>query len=752
MDSDSNTRTAGLLASLEHLRLVVDACPYAVAMFDREMRYVFASQRWLTDHQLALSREELLGKCHYAVFQEIPAHWREIYRRGLAGEVVREDWAAFARSDGTVHWLRWEVRPWRNDAGQVQGILVYSEDVGAARRGGKEPETVAPSDGANSQYIQQQAEQSLLASETRFRGTFENAAVGIAHVGPKGQWLRVNDKLCSIVGYTRDELLMRTFQDITHPDDLDADLAYVRQVLDGVIQNYSMEKRYICGDGRLVWINLTVSLMRTAAGKPDYFISIVEDISARKAVASALYESESRFRSLADNISQLAWMADETGARFWFNRRWLDYTGMTLSAVCDWQWACVHRTSERERVVSEYRKRCAQGLPWTDTHELMNANAEPRWFLTQVVPLRDHAGRLIRWLGTHTDITTEREAQRAYERARFFELSLDMVCIADAAGAFVHLSPAFSSTLGFTREQLLGRSTLDFVHEEDRTVTAQLLRDFASKAGTCEFTRRFRCHDGTFRWLQWRWAASPGGMNYAIARDVTADRERVESLLAAEQELRNNQASLSATLRERDLLLQEIHHRVKNNLQVISSLINIQARRLDARDARIALEECKTRVEAIALVHEQLYQSKDYRQIPFSKYVRILIQNITTLSALPERRVLIEVDTDPVSLPVDKAIPCGLILNELVTNALKHAYPADAAGEVRVSVRILDKQLLLSVADDGVGMSAPTGDAEGSLGMQLIETLVEQVRGTLVVTHARGMTFCVTCPLPPRSA
>jgi PAS domain S-box-containing protein len=123
----------------------------------------------------------------------------------------------------------------------------------------------------------------LRSVEERFRATFEQAAVGIAHVGPDGRWLRVNRKLCEIVGYEHDELLALTFQDITHPADLDADLSLLGQVLAGEVDSYQIEKRYLRKDGGQIWINLTVSLVRDEQGAPDYFISVVEEIGARKA-------------------------------------------------------------------------------------------------------------------------------------------------------------------------------------------------------------------------------------------------------------------------------------------------------------------------------------------------------------------------------------------------------------------------------------------------------------------------------------
>ncbi len=138
-----------------------------------------------------------------------------------------------------------------------------------------------------------QVEATLNASEERFRATFEQAAVGIAHVAPDGTWLRVNQRLCDMVGYSREELLQLTFQDITHPDDLEADLEQLNQVLaGGRFNTYAMEKRYFRKDGLMVWVNLTVSLVRDSGGAPAYFISIVEDISARKLMEETLRQSE----------------------------------------------------------------------------------------------------------------------------------------------------------------------------------------------------------------------------------------------------------------------------------------------------------------------------------------------------------------------------------------------------------------------------------------------------------------------------
>lgn len=157
-------------------------------------------------------------------------------------------------------------------------------------------------------------------NELRFRATFEQAAVGIAHVAPNGRWLRVNQKLCNIVGYTHTELLTRTFQDITHADDLETDLAYVGQMLAGEIATYSMEKRYIHKNGSIIWINLTVALVRTDTGVPEYFISVIEDISERKKIEAAVRENELRYRTLIHLLPSAVYTCDAQGYITLYNR------------------------------------------------------------------------------------------------------------------------------------------------------------------------------------------------------------------------------------------------------------------------------------------------------------------------------------------------------------------------------------------------------------------------------------------------
>src|SRR5262245_52545995 len=185
------------------------------------------------------------------------------------------------------------------------------------------------SDDAQSPKSQKNIE-AIRDSEARFRAIFENAAVGIARVDPDGRWLEVNQRLCDIVGYAREEMMAKSFADITHPDDLDADWNHARRLLSNEIDNYSMEKRYYRKDGSIVWGNLTVSLMRKVDGSPDYFISCIEDISARKRTEEKLREREERLR-LASRAAELGVFEWDVPADrlFWENDRMYEIFGHT---------------------------------------------------------------------------------------------------------------------------------------------------------------------------------------------------------------------------------------------------------------------------------------------------------------------------------------------------------------------------------------------------------------------------------------
>ncbi len=264
-----------------------------------------------------------------------------------------------------------------------------------------------------------QSNAALRESEARFRGTFEIAAVGVANVSPEGHFTLVNDRLCQILGYSREELLQRTFAQITHPDDLDADWQHVHELLAGTAATYSMEKRYFHKSGRLVWANLTVSLLRDDAGVPQYFIAVIEDIEKRKAAEDALLERERRFAALANAVPQLVWVSGPQGSIEYLNEGWYRFTGLPPATRID-SWFQYLHGEDRERAARRWLRVLQSGDLYEDEFRLRGADGKYRWFLARATADRDPAGTIVRWFGTCTDVDNAKRVEadlRATEEA-----------------------------------------------------------------------------------------------------------------------------------------------------------------------------------------------------------------------------------------------------------------------------------------------------------------------------------------------
>ncbi|MCK4764834.1 MAG: response regulator [Candidatus Aminicenantes bacterium] len=226
--------------------------------------------------------------------------------------------------------------------------------------------------------------------------------------------------------------------------------------------------------------------------------------------------------------------------------------------------------------------------------------------------------------------------------------------------------------------------------------------------------------------------------NARLSREIS-ERKKVETAL------RNSEEKIKISLREKEVLLKEVHHRVKNNLQIINSLLNLQSR--EVRDAKslAVFEKCKNRIDTIALVHEKLYQSEDLANINFGEYVRTLTSRLFDAYATNLPAVELNIDADDLFLEVNKAIPCALVINELVTNSLKHAFPGGREGKVTVALKLQNSdKIALTVADNGVGLPGefPVEKPE-TLGMQIINALVGQLHGFMQVDKSKGTKFTI---------
>jgi PAS domain S-box-containing protein len=271
----------------------IEQMPVAIAIFDGEMRYRAVSRRHLSDLAWLFSTEPLppdkvIGRTFREVSPNMPPRWGDAAARVLAGEELAQEEDFVPRQDGRPVWVRWSMKPWRDADRRIGGALLFSELITG----------------------QVEIKRALAESESLSQATFENAAVGISRVAPDGRLLRANRAMCRILGWPADELLTKTVQEITHPDDLPVELAHLEQLLEGKTDGYSMEKRDLRKDGTIVWIRRTVSVVRRGDGSVDYLLNVVEDISARKRAEEQVHllmrEANHRVKNLLGLVNAIA--------------------------------------------------------------------------------------------------------------------------------------------------------------------------------------------------------------------------------------------------------------------------------------------------------------------------------------------------------------------------------------------------------------------------------------------------------------
>jgi two-component system, sensor histidine kinase PdtaS len=293
-------------------------------------------------------------------------------------------------------------------------------------------------------------------------------------------------------------------------------------------------------------------------------------------------------------------------------------------------------------------------------------------------------------------------------------------------------------------EQELGNGWAEGIHPEDFARSMQTYLDafVARRAFSMEY--RLRRHDGEYRWIFDQGAPRFDGAYRFVGFigscvDVTAQREARDALSRLNQVLEERVRERTELANERAMLLREVHHRVKNDLQLVCSLLSIQERGLGDTRAAQALEDCVLRVQAIAHIHEQMYQSNDLATLSLSEHLRTLTSQVELVGGNSSVEFALDIG-ESVTLGVDRAIPCAMIVHELVVNCFKHAFPGGRKGRVAVSCRREGGSLVsVSVQDDGVGMPERSAEAPGGgLGWTLIDALSRQLDATLAVTRTAG--------------
>jgi len=405
-------------------------------------------------------------------------------------------------------------------------------------------------------------EQRLRESATVFRHTFEKVTIGLAHVrvgdhvsvGEHGRWLRVNERLCETFGYSREELLTMTFQELTHPDDLPTDLEQVERLLAGEIANYTLEKRYVRKNGEVFWANLTASVVRKPSGQPDYAIAVVEDISARKRAEAALRENEERLRLAQTGGGVGVFDLDLSTHEARCSNYFFDVIGHTPPpegrlTLAEWR-AWVH-PDDRARVVAQTRAALAGSAEnLTLEYRVLGEAEELRWVFSRAEIHRDANGDARRALGVIQDVTTRKDAEeqlrQAHERLslaqRAGQAGLWDWDLKDGQAPFV--SAEYRELYGVSGDEpVTYERWLELIHGQDRERVEAYSREVFAH-GT-EYTIDFRIQHPTrgLRWLSGNGLVRRDGEGRparfsGVNLDITALKQAQQALRESEERLR----------------------------------------------------------------------------------------------------------------------------------------------------------------------------------------------------------------------
>jgi len=532
-----------------------------------------------------------------------------------------------------------------------------------------------------------------------------------------------------------------------HPEDREKVWATYQAYTRGELSSYEVEFRQRMKSGDWKWILSMGSIVAWSAdGKPLRMLGTHFDITERKHIEEELRRSEQLFKEIGANIPELLWVRDaKTGEVLYLNDAWVSLTGQMVTRGIHFHslFACVH-PEDLDLVRASAAQHPLGGF--SEVVRFKRLDGSTRWIRMSSFPIWSERGDVHRVAGVGEDITETREAQirlqesearlqqaQAMAKIGNWELNLStnqLVWSDEIFRIFEINSGQFDASY---------EAFLSIVHPDDRDMVNKAYKVSVADHKPYAIIHRLLMADGRIKYVQ-----EHGETDYDRSGRPIRSRGTVQDVTF--RRLAELQTEMS--LREKETLLREVHHRVKNNLQIISSLLYFQSKKIRDPADLSAFREGQDRLKSMILVHERLYRSDDLMRIDFADYAKALIDHIRQSYRPSSLRIKVVLDISPVVVPVEIALPVGMIVNELLTNVYKYAFPDGCEGIVRISVTRLEGGMELVVGDSGVGL--PEGferDRPSTFGMQLIYGLVSQLGGLVSFERQGGATIRISVPI-----
>jgi len=465
-----------------------------------------------------------------------------------------------------------------------------------------------------------------------------------------------------------------------------------------------------------------------------------------------LKESNSKFRLLTETLDDIIYMVD-------LKKQKIIYISSAVEEITGWekesfyenqdQWMGMILPEDRHQVISYISEIVGESKGEGEDNKkkleyrIKTKDGKVKCLSEVFKVIYGEKGDSLQVIGHATDVTHDKKSEKKYKESEkryrtLFEFNPDYTILVGLNGVILDVNNAAADFMGLSKENLINKNfgEIELFPEEDVSLHVGKFSRALSGENVEPYQYQIFDKNGVRRWAEARIVPLKfnGDLNsiLIIATDVTGQKNATDKL--------------KSSLKEKEVLINEIHHRVKNNMQIISSLLNLQKQHIaDDKVAVDVLNESQNRIRAMAMIQEKLYQSEDFSHVKFDEYIESLVSDLFYSYNIHKDQVKLKVNVENIKLNIDTGIPCGLIINELVSNSLKHAFPGKRKGEVCVSLKTYDDDYELIVSDNGIGLPDDIDykNTDG-LGLQLVNNLVNQMDGVIDLDRSQGTKFTIS--------
>ena len=662
--------------------------------------------------QLGYEPQELLADTHFwrdHIHPEdaprVLAKLSSLLEKGFHSHTYR-----FRHKDGRWRWIHDELTLIRDAQNIPQEIIGYWVDVTERRL----------------------AAAALQESESRYRSLVENIDLGITLINPDYEVVMTNAAQGRMFRKPVQELVGKfCFQEFEKRDQACRHCPGTRAMASG--QRAIEYTEGVRDDGSHIDARIHAFPTFGPGGEVAGFIEVVEDLTELRRAEEAIRKSEEKYRGIFDESVAAIFEFDNQMKFTNTNQAGLDLLGYSQAELL--QMSLPDVDADPVAVLPAYEKLFSGGRLINYEHTLRRKDNRIITVLNNSRPLTDPHGKVVGMISTLIDITARKQAEDALVAAElrrriFFEQSRDGIVVLAENGKVFEANQSYAQMLGHTLEEVRELYLWDWDAHYSRPDLEKMIGEVNEDGDY--FETQHRRKDGSIFDVEISTTAAVlGGQKliFCSCRDVT-ERKKAED-------------QIRTSLQEKEVLLKEIHHRVKNNMQIISTILSLQGKYSRGRDPQELLQDCKNRIRSMALIHESLYGTGNLSNIDFFEYLKRLTRSVADSHGAMELGVKVTVAGDSLILDIGRAVPCGLIANELLVNCLKHAFPDKGGGEIQVHLEMQgDRQRVLEVKDNGVGLD-PDFTLEGSdtFGLLIINNLVKQIGGQITVKSNGGTSF-----------